>query len=159
MKDGLGEDEVGGLHVCLLACVGVEPVVAVDAVGLGVEAGDEGDVVDVGNRGHHGVTDLKKALGADLIDIWGVAGLEVLGVEAVNDYYDYRVIHGDNRSTKRRAGYPTDGVGDLASVESEASSVPGWSGGMGRRTTWTPRARVRRMMVAKLGLPSGERVL
>ena len=45
-----------------------------------------------------------------------------------------------------------------------SASESGWgqgpeSAGRGRMTTCMPRARVRRMMVAKLGLPLGERAL
>ena len=94
LEEGLGEDEVGGLHVGLKAGVGVEPVVAVDAVGLGIEAGDEGDVVDIGDGRHHGAADFQETLGANLVDIRGLAGLEVFGVKAVDDDYYDGVVHG-----------------------------------------------------------------
>ena len=94
LEEGLGEDEVGGLHIGLATGVGVEPVVAVDAVGLGVEAGDEGDVVDVGDGRHHGAADFQETLGAYLVDVRGLASLEVLGVKAVDDDNYYRVVHG-----------------------------------------------------------------
>ena len=60
----------------------------------GIEAGDEGDVVNVGDGRHHGAADFQETLGADLVDVRGLAGLEILGVKAVDDDYYDRFVHG-----------------------------------------------------------------